>query len=227
MALKKLVGDNVQVTQEDLQQGYEANYGPKVRCRAIVLNNQRRAKEVWDKARENPTVKHFGDLAEQYSIEVGSRSLRGEVPPIQKHGGQPLLEKEAFSLKPGELSGIIQVGDTFVILLCEGQTKPIDTSFDEVKDLLYRDIHEKKMRLAMAKIFDGFQENAADRQFPDRHLQSRPNRRSKSWPRSCKTKMAVLVASGRTPSERSAAPAVSVGKDLAGIRARPDERPAG
>jgi len=35
-----------------LERGYEANYGPKVRCRAIVLNNQRRAQEVWDKARE-------------------------------------------------------------------------------------------------------------------------------------------------------------------------------
>ena len=98
VALKKLVGDKVQITKEDLQRGYEANYGPKVRCRAIVLNNQRRAQEVWEKARQNPTVKNFGDLAEQYSIEAGSRSLRGEVPPIQRHGGQPLLEKEAFSL---------------------------------------------------------------------------------------------------------------------------------
>ena len=96
---------SVKITEEDLQRGYEANYGPKVQCRAIVLNNQRRAQEVWEKARENPTVKNFGDLAEQYSIEPGSRSLRGEVPPIQKNGGQPLLEQEAFSLKPGELSG--------------------------------------------------------------------------------------------------------------------------
>jgi parvulin-like peptidyl-prolyl isomerase len=160
VALKKLVGDNVQITQEDLKKGYEANYGPKVRCRAIVLNNQRRAQEVWEKARENPTVKNFGDLAEQYSIEASSRSLRGEVPPIQQNGGQPFLEKEAFSLKPGELSGIVQVGDTYVILLCEGYTKPIDTSFEEVKDLLYRDIHEKKLRLAMAKAFDDIKDNA-------------------------------------------------------------------
>jgi parvulin-like peptidyl-prolyl isomerase len=160
VALKKLVGDNVPITQEDLKKGYEANYGPKARCRAIVLNNQRRAQDVWNSARENPTIKHFGDLAEQYSIEASSRSLRGEVPPIQKHGGQPLLEQEAFSLKPGELSGIVQVGDTYVILLCEGYTKPIDTSFEEVKDLLYRDIHEKKLRMAMAKTFEEIKDNA-------------------------------------------------------------------
>ena len=167
VALKHLVNDHVEITEEDLKKGYEANYGPKVRCRAIVVNNQRRAQEVWEKARDaqeaaqkNPevsVVKVFGDLAEQYSVEPGSRSLRGEVPPIQKHGGQPYLEKEAFSLKPGELSGIVQVGDMFVILLCEDYTKPIDTSFEEVRELLYRDIHEKKLRLAMGEMFEQLQ----------------------------------------------------------------------
>ncbi len=160
VALKKILGDSVEVSQEDLQKGFEANYGPKVRCRAIVLNNQRRAQEVWKKARENKSVKNFGDLAEQYSIEVGSRSLRGEVPPIRKNGGQPILEKEAFSLEPGELSGIIQVGDAYIILLCEGRAKPIDASFAEVKDLLYRDIHEKKLRVAMANAFENIKDNA-------------------------------------------------------------------
>jgi parvulin-like peptidyl-prolyl isomerase len=171
VALKKLVGSNVKITNEDLKKGYEANYGPKVRCRAIVLNNQRRAQEVWEKARaalgkggkgSAEAVKTFGDLAEQYSIEAGSRTLRGEVPPIQKHGGQPVLEKEAFTLKPADnpLSGIIQVGDAYVILYCEGYTKPIDTNFEEVKDILHRDIHEKKLRLAMAKTFDDLKENA-------------------------------------------------------------------
>jgi parvulin-like peptidyl-prolyl isomerase len=160
VALKKLIGDSVKITQEDLRKGYEANYGPKVQCRAIVLNNQRRAQEVWEKAREKPTVKNFGDLAEQYSIEPGSRSLHGEVPPIQKNGGQPILEEEAFKLQPGELSGIIQVGATHVILFCEGRTKPIKTSLDEVKELLFRDIQEKKQRLAMAKTFDEIKEAA-------------------------------------------------------------------
>jgi len=161
VALKKLVGDKVPITNQDLQRGYEANYGPKVRCRAIVLNNQHRAQEIWEKARHDMNVKAFGDLAEQYSIEAGSRSLRGEVPPIQRHGGQPLLENEAFALDAeNPLSGIIQVGGNFVILFFEGRTTPVKTSFEEVKDLVYRDIHEKKLRLAMAKMFDNLKEDA-------------------------------------------------------------------
>jgi len=160
-ALKKLIGKNIQITQEDLKRGYEANYGPKVKCRAIVLNNQRRAQEVWEKARGKISVENFGDLASEYSIEAGSRSLRGEVPPIQKHGGQPLLEEEAFSLsKENPLSGIIQVGGTYVILFYEARTNPIDTDFNEVRDLIYRDIHEKKLRLAMARAFDNLKDGS-------------------------------------------------------------------
>jgi parvulin-like peptidyl-prolyl isomerase len=160
VALKKLAGGKVQVTEDDLRKGFEANYGPRVRCLAIVLNNQRRAQQVFEMARKNNTPENFGDLAAQYSIEPGSQALRGEVPPIQQHGGDPELEKEAFSLRPGELSGIIQVGDKFILLRCEGYTKPIPVKFAEVRGEIHRDLHEKKLRIEMAQCFDKLQEAA-------------------------------------------------------------------
>lgn len=153
-ALKKLTGGTVQVTDDDLQKGYQANYGERVRCRAIVLSDMRRAQEVWSKARNNPTLEFFGDLAAEYSIEAASKSLRGETPPIRMHGGQPQLEQTAFALKAGELSGIVQVGDKFVVLWCEGRTKPVEVRIDEVRDVLTRDIFEKKIRIAMSEKFD-------------------------------------------------------------------------
>jgi hypothetical protein len=131
-----------------------------VKCRAIVLNNQRRAMEVWQMARDNPTVENFGMLAEQFSIDTVSRTLRGEVPPIQRHKGQPMLEKEAFALQPGELSGIIQVGENYIILFCEGRTEPKQIDFAEVKDLIYGDVYEKKLRMEMAKQYERLQSEA-------------------------------------------------------------------
>lgn len=157
VALKKLVGSDVEISEEDIQKGFQANYGPRVRCRAIVFSSQRRAQEVWEMARKNPTVEYFGDLAEQYSIETSSRMLRGEVPPIQKWGGEPALEEEAFSLQAGELSGIVQVGEQFVILFCEGQTQPLAVELNEVRPLLIEDLREKKLRLAMSERFDQLQ----------------------------------------------------------------------
>jgi len=159
-ALKKLTAGQVQVTEEDMNKGFVANYGERVRCRAIVLGTMRRAQEVWDKARRKGSVEYFSDLAEEYSIEPTSKSLRGEVPPIQCFGGQPQLEQAAFSLEPGQLSGIVQLGDKFLILRCEGRTERIDVDQAEVHDILYRDIYEKKLRLAMSEKFESIREHS-------------------------------------------------------------------
>ena len=159
-ALKKLVAEKVQVTEKDLRKGFGANYGPRVRCLAIVLDNLRRAQQVFEMARRKNTSEHFGDLAGEYSVEPGSQALRGEIPPIKRHGGQPRLEEEAFMLRPGEISGVIQVGDKFIILRCEGYTKPINVQFAEVRGEIHRDLHEKKLRLAMAEYFEKLQKAA-------------------------------------------------------------------
>jgi len=160
VALKKLVGERVEVTADDMQKGFESNFGDRVEVLAIVLSNQRQAQTVWDMARNNPTDQFFGELANQYSIEPSSRSNFGQVPPLRRHSGQPVLEKEAFRLKQGELSGIIAMGDKYIILRCLGRTQPIVKEFDAVKDELYRDIQEKKLRLAMAKEFDRLKDSS-------------------------------------------------------------------
>jgi len=153
-ALKKLTAGAVQVTEEEMQKGFEANFGERVRCRAIVLGTMRRAQEVWDKARRNDSADYFGDLAEEYSIEPTTRALRGEVPPLQRFGGQTQLEKAAFQLKPGQLSGIVQTGDKYIVLRCEGRTERTDVDMAVVHDILRRDIYEKKLRLAMNEKFE-------------------------------------------------------------------------
>lgn len=160
VALKKLVQDKVDVTQEDMRKGFESNFGERVEVLAIVLGSQRQATTVWDMARNNPTDQFFGELANKYSIEPSSRANFGKVPPVRKHSGQPQIENEAFRLKPGELSGIVAIGDKFVILRCLGRTEPVVTDFELVKDELHKDIKEKKLRIAMAREFDRLKDAA-------------------------------------------------------------------
>jgi parvulin-like peptidyl-prolyl isomerase len=160
VALKKLVG-GVPVLQDDLDKAFAATFGPRSKCRVIVLDNQRRAQEVWQLARQNPTLENFGNLAETYSVDPTTKSLRGEVPPIRRWGGQPALEREAFALKPGELSGVLQVADRFMVLFCEGYTEPAKVSFEEVRGELHADLFEKKQRIEMARYFSHMREAAA------------------------------------------------------------------
>ncbi|MBN1909135.1 MAG: peptidylprolyl isomerase [Pirellulales bacterium] len=174
VALRKLAQVEVKIADEDIEKAYEANYGPRARCLAIVLKDLRRAQQVWAEARQNPTPEHFGDLAEQYSIEMTSKKLRGQVPPIKRFGGKESLEKEAFSLKPGELSGVIQAGEHFVILLCQGFTERVDIDKASVRPLIEKDLREKKLRIAMDKYYQRLQDHAAIDNFLTGKSQSPP-----------------------------------------------------
>lgn len=160
-ALKKIVGTSAKVTPDDLKKGFESNFGERVEVLAIVIGNQRQAQQVWEMARDNPTDNFFGELAHQYSIEPASRANYGKVPPIRKHGGQPLLEDQAFGLKVGEMSSIVSMGDKFIILRCTGRTKQVVAEMTpDVKAELEKDLAEKKLRTAMAKEFDRLKEGA-------------------------------------------------------------------
>ncbi|WDQ14673.1 peptidylprolyl isomerase [Rhodopirellula sp. P2] len=160
VALKKLVEDETNLTQEDLQQGFESHYGPRAEVLACVLSDQRSAQKVWEMARDNPTDQFFGQLANQYSIEPVSSSNFGKVPPIRKHGGQPSVEKEVFQMKPGDLSGIIATGDKYIILRCQGFTEPVVSDFNAVQEELRSVLIEKKMNVAMGLKYDQLKQTA-------------------------------------------------------------------
>lgn len=159
-ALKQLVDGQVKVSEKDLKLGFESNYGSRVEVLAMVIGDQRQASRVWEMARNNPTDSYFGQLAKQYSIEPVSRANLGKVPPIRRHGGRPHIEQEAFGLKKGELSGVVAIGDKFVIMRCLGQTTPVVTSFEAIRSELQKDIVEKKMRIAMSREYDRLKESA-------------------------------------------------------------------
>jgi parvulin-like peptidyl-prolyl isomerase len=160
VALKKLVHDSINITAADRQKAFEANYGERVEILAIVLNNQRRANMVWELANNNSTDYFFGELATQYSIEPVSRANQGKVPPVRLHGGQPVLEEEAFSLATGELSGIVAVGGKYIIMRCLGRTVPVVDELEDVRVELDSYLLERKLHAAMTTKFDAIRDSA-------------------------------------------------------------------
>jgi parvulin-like peptidyl-prolyl isomerase len=160
VALKKLVNDSINITDADRQKAFESNYGERVEILAIVLNNQRRANMVWELANNNSTDYFFGELATQYSIEPVSRANQGKVPPIRQHGGQPVLEEEAFSLSASELSGIVAVGGKYIIMRCLGRTVPVVDELEDVRSELDSYLLERKLHAAMTTKFDVIRDSA-------------------------------------------------------------------
>jgi foldase protein PrsA len=154
IALKKLAGQNIQVNQQDMQRAFVRDYGPRVEARMILVNgNIRQANEVWQKANANPD--DFGRLAREHSADPNTRPLGGVVPPIRRFGGSEQVEEEAFKLKVGEISPVIELGESrYIILKCEGHTKPVVTDIKVVEQELHAQLIEEKTQEAVAKVFE-------------------------------------------------------------------------
>ena len=113
-------------------------------------------------AAENRTLEDvFGELASEYSIEPGSKQMRGRIAPIVHNGGYPLLEDEAFSLKPGELSQVIQVdASSFVILYCQEIIPKRDVTLDDVRDQIVSNLRKMREVSAAGEFYNNVARNA-------------------------------------------------------------------
>ena len=162
LSLKRLTRKMIEVSKEDVQRAFEANFGKKVRCLAIFFEagNDRRAQDVWRMANRHKTEESFGDLAAQYSYDPESRLGRGVIQPIARHCGHPTLEKAAFALQPNELSELIQVEDSLVILYCVGYVDPLPVEIEGVEVDLVADIFEKKQQMIVSRYFEKLREQA-------------------------------------------------------------------
>ncbi len=201
LALKKLAGEEVDVTEKDINEAFVRNYGPRVKARMIMFDNQRRAQAGWDQLKNNPD--DFETLAAKLSIDPNSRALGGQIPPIPRFNGNEQLENAAFRLKKDEISGVIEVGPSrYVVLKCEGRTEPVVTDIDEVKSVLYDELKESKIQADVAKIFEKLKKET----IVDNYLTQTSNRPERNAAASGPIGGAVQPTSG-TQSKQNSAPA--------------------
>ena len=73
LALRKCAAEQLNVSEEDLTKAYEAQYGPAVKCRLIVVNDRQTAEEIRRQVTDRPD--DFARLAMQHSQDVNSASI--------------------------------------------------------------------------------------------------------------------------------------------------------
>ena len=157
LALRKLAGEKLQVTQKELTEAFEMEYGAAVKARIIVCSSERKARDVRARAAANPA--EFGDLAKQYSEDAPSASVKGLVQPIRKHGPFPEIEETAFALADNQVSDVIRSAGQFVILKRDGLIPARDIKFEKVADRLEKLIRDKKLRGVAGDIFRELQKH--------------------------------------------------------------------
>ena len=114
---------------------------------------KKKAEEILEKAKK---TKDFGSLAKQYS-EAGNASKGGEVGWVQRGTLGEQIESVLFSMKAGDLSGVLAGRDGFHILKVEEVKEEKQKSFEEVKDQIVQALKSEKAKTeASRKADDAF-----------------------------------------------------------------------
>ncbi len=147
LALSKLVRPEVKVDDADIQKGFEIRFGPKVQCKLVVYQDKTKAAQGWDKIRASANVEaaFLEEVRNCYIPDISREG--GKIPGIHKHFPNLQIEKEAFSMKAGDISPVIGMPDnTAIILFCEGHL-PANSAkrLEDERPALSREIFEMKL----------------------------------------------------------------------------------
>lgn len=160
--LKEVVG-KINVTDDDINLYYKAHQEEfrtpeMVRARHILIKVDKSASND-DKAKARSKAEDilkrikagedFAKLASEFSEDPGSKNKGGDLGFFPKGRMVPDFEKVAFSLKPGEVSDIVETPFGFHIIKVEEKKEsiqePLEKVRDKVKEKVFADFRKAKV----------------------------------------------------------------------------------
>lgn len=166
LALSKLCRDRVKVTDQDLQDAFQAYYGEKVECRLILFPKEEEKIAMSKYGELRSSDEAFDHMARQQASPTLAGS-GGKIQPIgHKTTGNPDLEKEAFSLQPGEVSRLVETPQGLALLKCVKRLPSDQTkSLEKERPALEKEIIEKKIQLEIPKLVKELKDQAQPKLF--------------------------------------------------------------
>jgi len=157
-SLNQVPGGTPQVSGADIQRYYNEHkkdfqVPEEVRVRHILIKvppkaDAKTVSAAQAKAQDVLTqLQHgakFSELAKKYSDDQGSKGQGGELGFFQHGQTVPEFDKTAFSLKPGQTSGIIRTEFGFHILQVEAKQPAHEKPVEEVHDLIMANLMQQK-----------------------------------------------------------------------------------
>jgi hypothetical protein len=162
LLLSKLCKDRVQVTDEDLKQQFEREYGEKRRVQIIVWPKGDDLKAIEKEYAKLRTSQDEFDRAARGQSNPSLAAACGHIKPIARHTCTYETEKEkdraieekAFKLTVGEVSEIIGTSQGYVVMKLH-EVVPPDASvkFEAVKERLKKQAYDERMSQEIPKYF--------------------------------------------------------------------------
>ncbi len=161
LALRQLVADQVAVSQDEFNTAYLAQYGEAVKCRMIMVDSRGLAEHLAAEAKADPA--NFAALAKAHSQDETSASIGGLIPPIRRNMGDDAIERTAFTLADGEVSGVLPVGDQWIVLQSVRRIaahQPSPQAMPAIRQQITDRIRDEKVKTAAADLFAKLQSDA-------------------------------------------------------------------
>ena len=137
---EKIIKKTINITDEELHEAYEEQYGEKIIATQIVLRMKRDAEKILEKINAGAD---FGALARKESIDRASASRAGKMIPFGPYG---TLGKAAANLTKGKISEIIKTDSGYHILKVDNRVPRSLKKFSEVKDDLIKLVTSRKIQ---------------------------------------------------------------------------------
>jgi len=180
--LQREVMDKVKVTEEDMREYYRANkdaFGipEKVKARHILIKvakdasedekkaARKKAEEVLQKIKKG---EDFASLAEKYSDDPGSARKGGDLGYFPRGRMVKPFEDAAFSLKPGEVSDIVETKFGYHIIKVEEKKPATRMRFEDVKDQIEKELKKKVQSEKIKEYVERMMEERKVKLYPER-----------------------------------------------------------
>lgn len=155
------------ISDSDLQRSYREGMDSyrqpeRVQARHILIKTQGKPKENLPKlkAKAEDLLKqlqhggNFAELAKKNSDDTVSAEKGGELGYIVRGQTVPNFEKAAFSLKPGELSGLVETEYGYHILQVENKQEAHTQTFEEVRPQLLAEAQKQAGAESLGKAIE-------------------------------------------------------------------------
>lgn len=146
LQLTKLCRLNIQVTEDEIKQAFDAEFGPRVDGRIIIWpkGQEQFAFKIYDEIRASDTK--FDEAARQQAVGHLAAS-GGRIKPFGRGAGtHPKLEEDAFKLKEGQITTVIGTDEGAVVFKLD-KLIPANTSasIEQYRERLSQMVYEKKL----------------------------------------------------------------------------------
>ncbi|MFN3466200.1 MAG: peptidylprolyl isomerase, partial [Candidatus Brocadiales bacterium] len=138
---EKIVEGTVIVTEEELQQAFEYEYGEKIEACQIVLSTKKEAEEILKKLKAGAD---FETLARNESIDRLSAASGGRIRPFGPKEG--MFGPATANLEKGALSDIIKTDEGYHILKVTNKKPRGSEKFKDVRPKLEKLVKQKTVK---------------------------------------------------------------------------------